>query len=145
MTTTNQYSMINTILQTVIRLDSTLRGFTPDDLPVAARARIQNTLVSLERNLTTEDLDELEKWTGGNEIFSASTFECSEGECRYYVFGDGSLYFRSSGDSEVWSDAADFANERIINGYTGKLDAMDAALLRHLGGQYLEEVSSRLS
>ena len=107
---------LNEILETVIKHDSTLSGYTPSDLPEAAKARIQNTLVSLEKELSSEELDLVEKWTGGVEILKKAEAEFRDGERCYYLFEDGSLYFRSSGDSEVWSLASDFAEEKIING-----------------------------
>lgn len=134
---------ITEILTIAIKHDPALSGFKASDLPDAAKARIQNTLWSLERHLTHEELAELGKWTGGNAVFNSAEAQFRQGECCYYVFADGSLYFRSSGDSEVWSDASDFADERIINGYDGPLDDMDADLLRHLGGQYAEAVAER--
>lgn len=144
-TTTNRKTKmnINQILATVIKSDPALTGFTPDDLPIAAKARVQNTLVSLERGLSDEDIDALEAWTGGNEIFNSAEFSFGFGECRYYVFEDGSFYFASSGDSEVWAFASDFATDRICNGYDGPLGKADAALLEHLGSFYEEVIEDR--
>jgi hypothetical protein len=134
---------IHDILLTVIENDNALVGYSPEDLPQAAKARIQNTLCSLERHLTHEELDILEKWTGGNEVFDTSEAQFREGGECYYVFPDGSMYFSSNAESEVWGDARDFAVERIIHGYDGQLDKMDSALLRHLGGHYAGEIESR--
>ena len=133
---------IKQILNRIIESDPALRGFGAEKLPAAARARVQNTLVSLEKILTHEELLEVEKWTGGNAIFDQAVTSLSEGECTYYVFSDGSLYFRSSADSEVWAFASDFA-EHLINGYDGQLDQMDTSLLVFLGGIYAEEIRVR--
>ena len=119
---------LNEILASVIKHDSALNGYTPSDLPEAAKARIQNTLVSLEKELSSEELDLVEKWTGGVEIFNKAEAEFRDGEYCYSIFSDGSLYFRSSGDSEVWTLASDFAVEK-----KGELAEMKSALLQHLG------------
>jgi len=134
---------LNEILETVIKHDPALNGFTRESLPLASKARIQNTLVSLERNLDAAEVDQLEKWTGGRGIFEQAEGAFSEGECCYYVYSDGSLYFRSSGDSEVWTFASDFADDRIINGYDGALDEIDSKLLKHLGGRFEIEMTER--
>jgi hypothetical protein len=134
---------IRDILLTVIENDNALVGYSTEDLPQAAKARIQNTLCSLERHLTHEELDILEKWTGGNGVFDAAEAKFHDGGQCYYVYSDGSLYFSSNAASEVWGDARDFAVERIIHGYDGQLDKMDSALLRHLGGHYAGEIESR--
>jgi hypothetical protein len=135
------------ILQTTISSDPALRGFTPGDLPTAARARVAVCLAagSLDTKFSSSDLDILEQWSGEmNAILATAVASPGEGECTYYVFADGSLYFRSSGDSEVWADAVDFATERILNGYDGPLDSMDHQLLIHLGGSmYEREIAER--
>jgi hypothetical protein len=133
---------IQRILATVIKSDPALRGFTADDLPQAAKARIQNTLCSLERHLSSDDLRTLESWTGGNAVFDSAEAQFREGECCYYVFADESIYFRSSGDSEVWAFARDFADRLIINS-DREFDAIDSGLLRHLGGHYADAVAER--
>jgi hypothetical protein len=133
---------LNEILETVIKRDAALNGYSPSTLPQAAKARIQNTLDSLERGLNRDELEVLKAWTGGAEIFKQAAADIQERECGYFVFGDGSLYFRSSGDSEVWSDATDFADKKIVNGYDCSLDEMDEKLLRHLGGSRYDSVIS---
>jgi hypothetical protein len=54
-----------------------------------------------------------------------------------------SLYFASNAESEVWAFASDFADDRIVNGYDGPLDKMDADLLNHLGGYHSQAVVER--
>ncbi|MGO8679905.1 MAG: hypothetical protein ACLQU6_03200 [Limisphaerales bacterium] len=127
----------NELLEMVIKKDAALTGFKASDLPEAAKARILNTMVSLEKDFSSEELDIIEAWCGKG--YKAATFSTSEGECCYYIFADDSLYFRSSGDSEVWAFASDFATDKIIPAYDSTdrpIDKMDAALLNHLGGIY---------
>ena len=135
---------INQLLEIVIASDDCLRGFKPDDLPMSAKARIQKTLVSLESKLSYDELDLLEKWMGGKSAFD-SEWKTSQGECCYYVFSDDSLYYMSSGDSEVWNFASDFAKDRIIPSYyryDRELDKVDSELLMCLGGIYAEFVEN---
>lgn len=129
------------ILALVVKQDAALRGFDDLDLPEAAKARVQNTLVSFERYLSHEELEILEGWTVGKSIFSSAVASLSEGECCYYVFADGSLYLQSNGDSEVWSEATDFADERILRGSVGPIYGMNAGLLTHLGGRFADALA----
>jgi hypothetical protein len=140
---TKNMKTLNQILAIVITLDPALKGFEPTDLPEAARARIANTSENtyLEAHLSDEELLTLHQWS--DEHFKKSVFSASEGECCYYLFADHSLYFRSSGDSEVWACASDFASDRILNGYDGPLDRMDSELLTHLGNFFAEAVAER--
>jgi hypothetical protein len=130
------------LLTRLIKSDSALAGFSPDDLPQAAKLRAINTATSLERDFNHKQLVEIAAWSQSSGGFDA-TASFSSGESSYYVCDDGSLYFASSGDSEVWADAADFAVERIVNGYEGSLDLMDYELLRHLGGYLAEAADER--
>lgn len=127
----------------LIQNDPALNGFSPADLPEAAKARTWACLYagSLDRHHSNEELEEIGKWCGDRKSLDASVASFRSGECCYYVFADGSLYFASNADSEVWADASDFAVEKIINGYEGALVEMDADLLNHLG--YEEEVTAR--
>ena len=124
-------------LNKIIKSDNALAVFSAFNLPMSAMARTSACLqsgASLWRDITDEELAAVNAWSGGKKILDSAAGKFREGECCYYVFSDGSLYFASNADSEVWADANDFAVERIINGYDGGLDAMDKALLAHLGG-----------
>jgi len=139
-------STIKEILTRLVEADTALRGFTSSTLPLAAKARAANCIYSGAapwKGITEEEFAALKKWVGGKEIFAAAIASFREGGCCYYIFSDGSLYFASSGESEVWADASDFAVERIINGYEGKLDPMDFDLLTHLGGRLAEAAQER--
>lgn len=136
---------LNQILETVIKNDPALAGFKPSELSEAAKARVAVCLAagSLDEH-EPEELEMLGRWSAKH--WEKATFEARQGECCYYVFADGSLYFRSSGDSEVWVNASDFATDRIIPSYDStdrKLDEMDSALLNHLGGHFSDFVSDR--
>ena len=123
---------LSDILTRLINSDTALRGFNATDLPMAAKLRAINTATNLERYFNHNELVEIARWaesSGGCE--AAAAFR--SGECCYYVCADNSLYFASSAESEVWFDANEFAGERIVNGYDGPLDSMDAELLKHLG------------
>jgi hypothetical protein len=130
------------LLTRLIKSDSALAGFSPNDLPQAAKLRAINTASSRDRDFTHEELVEIEVWSQSSGGFDA-TASFSSGESPYYVCDDGSLYFASNGDSEVWADAADFALERIVNGYEGALDLADYELLRQLGGYLAEAAEER--
>lgn len=131
------------LLDRLIKSDTALRGFSADDLPLAAKLRAINTTTSREQDFTHEELSAIAAWAEASGGFESVLARFPEGECCYYVCADGSLYFASSADSEVWADANDFAVERILNGYEGKLDAMDAGLLNYLGGYAVEAVEER--
>ena len=138
--------MNTSLLSRLIKSDTALTGFSAADLPLAAKARTANVIHSganLWKGISDVDFCAVKKWAGGKEIFDLAVASFREGECCYYVFSDGSLYFASSGDSEVWADASDFAVERIVNGYEGPLDEMDAGLLNHLGGTLAEAAEQR--
>ena len=135
------------IIEKVIAADKpTLDGFEADSLPESARARIGNIHGFLESHLEEDELEIIQEWS--EKYWEKATFTTSEGECCYYLFEDGSLYFRSSGDSEVWCFASDFAQDRIIPAYDGstrELDKMDRELMEHLGGKNLDWVTSKLA
>lgn len=136
------------LLARLIEADAALTGFSPDSLPEAAKLRTLNTLVSLERKFSEEEVTQLENWaksSGGFEGAEAafSPSDRTPDSSTYYVCADGSLYYACSGDSEVWCFASDFADERIINGYEGPLAEMDVKLLTHLGGFRAEVVEER--
>lgn len=135
--------MTTEILTRLIKSDTALRGFSATDLPMAAKLRAINTATSLERDFNHKELVEIAAWAESSGGFDAAVANFRSGECCYYVCADGSLYFASNADSEVWADASDFAVERIINGYEGALDSMDAGLLKHLGGYLAEAVEER--
>lgn len=135
--------MNSEILTRLIKSDTALLGFTAIDLPMAAKLRAINTATSLERDFNHDELIEIAAWAESSGGFDAVVAKFRLGECCYYVCADGSLYFASSADSEVWADASDFAVKRIMNGYEGPLDAMDAGLLKHLGGYLAEAVDER--
>jgi hypothetical protein len=135
--------MITEILTCLIKSDTALRGFSATDLPMAAKLRAINTATSMERHFNHEELVEIAAWAESSGGFNAAVAKFRSGECCYYVCADKSLYFASNADSEVWADASDFAVERIINGYEGKLDSMDVELLQHLGGYLAEAVEER--
>ncbi len=131
---------LNEILRKVIQSDAVLHGFAPESLPQAAKARVANTIQSLESRLEEQELQELEKWIEG--IFEKASFQASENGDIYYVFPDDSLYFScGDGDSEVWTFAPDFAIDRIINNGDAEITGMDAELLLHLG--YEQEIENR--
>lgn len=136
---------LNEILAVVIKKDPALAGFDVQTLPLAGKARVAKTSYSgaLDREHSHEELMEIKNWSGEKGVLQQAVASFSEGECTYYVFSDQSLYFASSGESDVWAFAADFAAERIINGYDQEILGMDAALLNYLGGHYAETVIDR--
>jgi hypothetical protein len=131
------------LLTRLIEADTALAGFAADNLPMAAKLRALNTMTSNERHFSSEELDEIETWANSSGGSDAAIASFRDGECCYYVCADASLYFSSSAESEVWAFASDFAVERIVNGYDGPLDEMDAELLKHLGGYLAEVVEER--
>lgn len=138
-----QNKMNTKLFTRLIKSDTALTGYSVTDLPMAAKLRAINTATSLERDFNHEELVEIAAWAESSGGFEAAIASFREGECCYYVCADGSLYFASSAESEVWADASDFALERIMNGYDGPLDSMDADLLTHLGGYLAEAAEER--
>lgn len=64
--------------------------------------------------------------------------------CSYDLFDDGSLWFHSNAEDEVWADAGDFVREMQFTGLYWEdsddrdgllVDAMDRDLLVHLWGE----------
>jgi hypothetical protein len=53
----------------------------------------------------------------------------------YHLFDDGSLWVRTNAYEQVWSDAADFASEILLN--KEKCSSSDIRLLRALGMEFL--------
>jgi hypothetical protein len=136
--------MTTEMLTRLIRADTTLRGFSPTDLPMAAQLNTLDSLVWLERYFSKDELSEVANWAKSSGGFEAVVARFRYGGCCYYVCADGSLYFESSAVSEVWSDAREFAAERIIDGGPdGPFDLMDSGLLRYLGGYLAEAVEER--
>lgn len=102
---------------------------------------------------TFEDLFELEAGRAyvaeqlGGTVAPKETFRssrCTSEVCSYDLFDDGSLWFHSNAEDEVWADAGDFVREMQFTGLywddsddrDGLLvDAMDRGLLVHLWGE----------
>jgi hypothetical protein len=130
---------INEILSVVIKSDYAMRGFVdPEKLPFAARARVKDIMVRFESRLDSNGLLSLKMWAGVFHNEWRAIAELGNEYCRYFVFRDGSLYFRSNGDSEVWASAEDFALERIIPIDRKRWDETDVSLLKFLGGVYAD-------
>ncbi len=68
------------ILATTIKNDLALNGFSPSDLPEAAKARVAVCLYSgsLDREHSHEELEQLEKWSAKH--YEKAVFEAREGE-----------------------------------------------------------------
>jgi len=90
---------------------------------------IANQITSYEKFLSHEELAVLKEWFGED----SHVFSTEEQGCTYYIYSDGSLYFSSTGDSEIWNFAIDFAQKKIIDGYDQAITGMDSKLLEHLG------------
>lgn len=83
----------------------------------------------------------------GGSIHPALTFRSDRANvdaCSYDIFDDGSLWFHSNAEDEVWADAADFACQMRFDGVYWDdsddrdgflVDAMDRGLLVHLWGE----------
>ena len=64
------------------------------------------------------------------------TFSGDHPEAAYLIFADGSLYFKSNSQSEVWADACEFITERILDRGTRdasefRADSDEGKLIRH--------------
>lgn len=126
----------------------TLDGFDPEHLPEAVIYRLQRLASrgSFDRDFTEAEIHDLQNLTHPEPVagfISHLPNVCEGDQSRYFLFGDGSLYFGNNAQDEVWSEAADFATDRILNGYEGPLAQIDAALLSHLGRFYAEAVTER--
>jgi hypothetical protein len=83
----------------------------------------------------------------GGSVDPVASFQSNRANadaCSYDLFEDGSLWFHSNSQDEVWADAADFVREMQFTGLhwddsddrNGLLvDAMDRDLLVHLWGE----------
>ena len=103
-------------------------------------------------SLTFEDLFETEAGQAyvadqlGGSVDPVAVFNSNRANadaCSYELFEDGSIWFHSNSEGEVWSDAVDFVREMRFDGFywnggddwEGTLvDAMDRDLLVHLFG-----------
>ena len=73
----------------------------------------------------------------GGKVEPVATFRSSRSSsCSYDVFEDGSLWFHSNGDDEVWEDASDLTREMEFGDLSwDEIDSMDRDLLVHLVGE----------
>ena len=87
----------------------------------------------------------------GGTVEPGANFRSSRNsQCGYDLFDDGSLWFHSNADDEVWVDARDFVDGMQFDGLSwsdsdatsrGEIDAMDRDLLLHLYGDVLARKS----
>lgn len=133
---------VDRILEKAAHRDSTLRGLGAGTTPLslAGRAYIRGLLDHLVRHLTREEITQLRAWCmaeGNLYLTPPCVFQVSDrtGQNTYYVYSDHSFYFSSTGESEVWDCPGDFADHNI-EPFGARLDEMDDALLRYLGGRY---------
>lgn len=72
----------------------------------------------------------------GNVQPIASFRSSRSSSCSYDVFGDGSLWFHSNAEDEVWADSSFFVMEMDFGEQAwDDIDSMDRDLLTHLYGE----------
>ena len=76
---------LNELLAEVVEKDNALTGFGVAELPEAAMARILNTLCSLEKHFTSDELAIIKEWCGLG--FKAATFSTNEGMLLLHLRG----------------------------------------------------------
>lgn len=126
------------LLAWAVSVTPTLKGFDPQNLPIAAKGEITNRIYGWEFDewLTERQLDVLivhiERvvpiWQSGRYA-----------EQRYFVYADDSFAFSSNGDSEIWASVADFFNERVRPSLDRgqKLHPMDLELFTWMSGRVI--------
>lgn len=88
---------------------------SPGEMCEAERRRlraISNGQHDAAANLLLESFSDIQPV----RIHTPENQNCCEGDkSRFEIFADGSLYFQTSADSEVWAFASDFYCDRISN------------------------------
>lgn len=89
------------LLSELIAHDPTLRGYTLEELPEAAKLRVANTMAELERHFHQEELLQLEEWYGGEAVWDTPVAVFDHPGSRHYVMPDGSSYWAASKKDRV--------------------------------------------
>ena len=128
-------SNLTPLIQRLIRTDAVLAHMRPDNLSQAALAYIRHCYV-MESKLTDDDQDLIEMLPAFADNLSDSFRDSMRDDSSvYHLFDDGSLWVRTNAYEQVWSDAADFASEILLN--KEKCSSIDIRLLRALGMEFL--------
>ena len=120
------------IFQRLIRTDVVLAHLSPDNLSQAALVYIRENYF-MHSSLTDNEHDLIETLPAFSYNLSESFRMDSSrmDSSAYYLFGDGSLWVKTNAYEQIWSDAADFASEILLNKETHS--QIDVGLLRAVG------------
>ena len=128
-------SNLTPLIQKLIRTDAVLAHMRPDNLSQAALAYIRHCYV-MDSKLTDEEQDLIEMIPAFADNLADSFRDSMRDDSSvYHLFDDGSLWVRTNAYEQVWSDAADFASEILLN--KEKCSSIDIRLLRALGMEFL--------
>ena len=126
------------LIQRLIRTDAVLAHLSADNLSQAALAYIRHCYV-MDAKLTDDEQDLIEMLPAFADNLSDSFRDSMRDDSSvYHLFRDGSLWVRTNAYAQIWSDAADFASEILIN--KEKCSSIDIRLLRALGMEFLCDI-----
>ena len=126
------------LIQRLIRTDAVLAHLSADNLSQAALAYIRHCYV-MDAKLTDDEQDLIEMLPAFADNLSDSFRDSMrEDPSVYHLFRDGSLWVRTNAYAQIWSDAADFASEILLN--KEKCSSIDIRLLRALGMEFLCDI-----
>ena len=128
-------SNLTPLIQRLIRTDAVLAHLSADNLSQAALAYIRHCYV-MDSKLTDDEQDLIEMIPAFADNLADSFRDSMRDDSSvYHLFDDGSLWVRTNAYEQVWSDAADFASEILLN--KEKCSSIDIGLLRTLGMEFL--------
>ena len=131
-------SNLISLIQRLIRTDAVLAHLSADNLSQAALAYIRYCYV-MDAKLTDDEQDLIEMIPAFADNLSDSFRDSMrEDPSVYHLFRDGSLWVRTNAYAQIWSDAADFASEILLN--KEKCSSIEIRLLRALGMEFLCDI-----
>ena len=126
------------LIQKLIRTDAVIAHLRHDNLSQAALAYIRYCYV-MDAKLSDDEQDLIEMIPAFADNLSDSFRDfIREDSSVYHLFDDGSLWVRTDAYQQIWSDAADFASEILLN--KEKCSSIDIRLLRALGMEFLCDI-----
>ena len=126
------------LIQRLICTDVVIAHMRPNNLSQAALAYIRHCYV-MDAKLTNDEQDLIETIPAFADNLSDSFRDfIREDPSVYHLFHDGSLWVRTNAYEQIWSDAADFASEILLN--KEKCSSIDIRLLRALGMEFLCDI-----